>query len=65
VNASGRLARFTRHTTDFGGQLDWGRQDEKRASRIRKVIDMGGYRDQERWPEIQDEQNFQKNRLLD
>ena len=39
----------------FGGPLQWERLDDKRASRIRCDLLVGGYRDeQNRWPEIQD-----------
>jgi hypothetical protein len=37
----------------FGGSLDWQRLDAKRACRIKKNIDLGGYRDESKWPEIQ------------
>jgi hypothetical protein len=38
----------------FGEPLGWERLDEKGACRIKKDITIGGYRDQERWPVIQD-----------
>jgi hypothetical protein len=38
----------------FGAALQWRRLESKRACKIRKEIHLGGYRDEERWPEIQD-----------
>ncbi len=40
--------------TAFGDRLEWERLDEKDACRIKKDITLGGYRDQDRWPSIQD-----------
>jgi hypothetical protein len=37
-----------------GEPLEWQRLEGKRACRIKKNIDLGGYRDEDRWPEIQD-----------
>ncbi|MFO0911496.1 MAG: DUF4268 domain-containing protein [Pirellulales bacterium] len=38
----------------FGGPLSWDRLDTKRASRVKSVVDRGGYRNSEsEWPEIQ------------
>jgi uncharacterized protein DUF4268 len=39
---------------DFGGPLDWQRLEGKRACRIRKVINIGGYRDEAKWQAVQD-----------
>jgi hypothetical protein len=36
----------------FGGPLEWQRLEGKRACRIKKQISIGGYRDEEKWPEI-------------
>jgi hypothetical protein len=37
----------------FGDSLDWQRLDEKRACRVAKTIKIGGYLNEDRWPEIQ------------
>lgn len=39
---------------DFGSELEWHRLDDKKACRIMKTLEMGGYReDKEKWNEIQ------------
>ena len=37
-----------------GGPLDWQRLEGKQACRIKKQINLGGYRDEDKWPEVQD-----------
>ena len=39
----------------FGGPLRWERLEGKRACRISKVIEVGGYRDEGRWPDIHEQ----------
>jgi hypothetical protein len=39
---------------DFGDTLDWQRLDNKRACRIKKVVVNTGFRDRDKWTEIQD-----------
>jgi hypothetical protein len=38
----------------FGAPLEWQRLEGKRACRIKKEIGLGGYRDEAKWPAIQD-----------
>jgi hypothetical protein len=40
--------------TAFGEALEWQPKEGKKKCRIRKVITIGGYCDEDRWPEIQD-----------
>jgi hypothetical protein len=39
----------------YGGPLEWLRLENRRACRIVHRINLGGYLDEERWPEIQEE----------
>jgi hypothetical protein len=36
----------------FGGALEWDWIEGRRGCRIRRTLEVGGYRDEERWPEI-------------
>jgi len=40
---------------DFGASLNWGQKDGKRACTISNVIDGAGWKDEEKWPEMQGE----------
>ncbi len=40
--------------TDFGEELEWQRLDDKRASRIAKIVTNRGLKDIDDWPSIQD-----------
>ncbi len=37
----------------FGGELEWDSKEGRRGCRIRKTVALGGYRDEDKWPEIQ------------
>lgn len=37
---------------EFGGPLEWQRLEGRRACRIRKTISVGGYLDEDKWPEV-------------
>lgn len=41
--------------TSFGDALEWDWIEGRRGCRIRRTIEAGGYRDEERWPEIHDQ----------
>ena len=38
----------------YGGPLEWQPLEEKRSCRIAQPINLGGYRDEDRWPDIQE-----------
>src|SRR5262249_22508234 len=38
----------------FGSALSWERLDEKRGSRVRRTLTLGGLTEEAKWPEIQD-----------
>jgi len=38
----------------FSETLDWDWVEGRRGCRIKKVVTLGGYRDEDRWPEIHD-----------
>jgi len=38
----------------FGAPLEWQRMDERRSSRVRYTLNIGGLRDREKWPEMQE-----------
>ena len=47
------LAKSRKDIEDaFGGSLEWQRLDDKDGCRIAKLLDVGGYRDKAKWPEI-------------
>jgi hypothetical protein len=39
---------------EFGEPLEWQRLDRKRACRIKKLITLGGYRDESKWASVHD-----------
>ena len=39
----------------FGGELEWQRLDNKRASRIRKTYDYANLNDEEKWDKLQED----------
>lgn len=39
----------------FGGVLEWERLEAKRACRIKKTVNVGGWRDEDKWPELQEQ----------
>jgi hypothetical protein len=38
----------------FGGPLEWQRLDDKRSCRVRKIVGVGGWGDEDKWEEQQD-----------
>ena len=46
------LASRDRVEETFGGPLEWQRLEGKRASRVATNVRLGGYQDEERWPEV-------------
>jgi hypothetical protein len=39
---------------EFGGSLKWEKVEGRRMCTIKKQFDLGGYRDESRWSEVQD-----------
>lgn len=48
-----QLAKFADQiNSNYGESLEWQRLDSKRACRIRKTFDLGGFKDQDRWDKV-------------
>jgi hypothetical protein len=48
-----QLAKFADQiNSNYGESLEWQRLDSKRACRIRKTFDLGGFKDQDKWVKV-------------
>jgi hypothetical protein len=57
------LSERERIEGEFGAPLDWQRLDEKRASRVRFLVQQGGVPGESGWPQLQDDMVSAMGRL--